>query len=165
MRVLIAVDESACSQDALDSVSKRLWQEGSKFLIVHVLEPVSPEYANMFVTYSTAYSQIVAERLSDAKKLVDEKVEFLKSNLGNVKGIVLEGPVTDCIVEKAKEWNADFIILGSHGRRGISKFVLGSVAESVVNNSTCSVEVIKQVKTDAPKDKKKKAENAVATNG
>lgn len=151
MRVLIAVDDSACSQDALDSVSIRLWKEGTKFLIVHVLEPVSPEYAAMFITYTTAYGQVVAERLNEAQTLIDEKVDFLKRSLASqiknendITGLVLEGPVTECIVEHAKEWKADFIILGSHGRSGINKLILGSVAESVLTTSPCSVEVIKE---------------------
>jgi nucleotide-binding universal stress UspA family protein len=51
--------------------------------------------------------------------------------------------VPEGIVQKASEWGADLIVVGSHGRKGIKKFMLGSVAEKVVASSPCSVEVVK----------------------
>jgi nucleotide-binding universal stress UspA family protein len=47
------------------------------------------------------------------------------------------------IVDCAREWGADLIILGSHGRRGLDRLLLGSVAESVVRHAPCSVEVVR----------------------
>lgn len=145
MKILIAVDGSKCSNHAISSVSDRLWHDGTEFLVVHVIEPVSPEYASLYVTYSTAYGQVVSERLSDARKLVKEMADILKKKLPQnaVESKVLEGPVTECLTEQVKEWQADLIVMGCHGRSGISKIVLGSVAESVLSNSPCSVEIIK----------------------
>ena len=47
------------------------------------------------------------------------------------------------IIDAAKTWPADLIVLGSHGRRGIDRFLLGSVAESVVRHAPCSVEIVR----------------------
>ncbi len=145
MRILVAIDGSKISQEAVHSLATRLWHPDTKFLLVHVLEPVTSEYSSMYMTYSTDYGRIVAERLSDAEKVVRENADFLKSKLptAKVESSVLEGPVKECLIEKAKDWHADFIIMGSHGRKGLSKFVLGSVAESVLSESPCSVEIIK----------------------
>ena len=55
----------------------------------------------------------------------------------------MEGNIRDSIVHKALQWNADFIVLGSHGRTGFGRFLLGSVAESIVSQAPCSVEIIR----------------------
>lgn len=145
MKILVAVDNSKCSHEAVSSIAERLWKQGSEFLVVHVIEPVSFEYAAMFITYTTAYGRVVAERLCDAQDLVKKTAEYLKNNIpsAKVESIVLEGPVKECLIEKAKEWQADIIMMGSHGRTGLSKLMLGSVAESVLSNSPCSVEIIR----------------------
>ena len=48
------------------------------------------------------------------------------------------------ILEEAREWGADLIVVGSHGRRGLERFLLGSVADSIAIHAECSVEVIRQ---------------------
>jgi nucleotide-binding universal stress UspA family protein len=47
------------------------------------------------------------------------------------------------IIDDAKEWNADLVVVGSHGRRGLTRVLLGSVSEGVAMNAHCSVEVIR----------------------
>lgn len=147
MRILVAIDNSNYSKEAVHSLSQRLWHPDTKFLLIHVLEPVTSEYASMYMTYSTDYGRIVAERLTDAQKLVKESALFLKEKLpeASVENMVLEGPVKECLVEKARDWHADLIVMGSHGRKGLSKLMLGSVAESVLCESSCSVEIFKPV--------------------
>ena len=56
---------------------------------------------------------------------------------------VLSGNPKRCIIEYAKEWDADLIVIGSHGRRGLTRLALGSVSEAVAMNAECSVEVIR----------------------
>lgn len=151
MRVLVAIDNSKSSQEAVTCLSERLWHEGTEFLVVHVLEPVSPEYASMYVTYSSTYSRAVAERLCDAEKLAKNAADYIKKRVphAQIHSLVLEGPVKECLVEKAKDWQADFIIMGSQGRTGLSKLMLGSVAEMVLSSSPCSVEVVRASRTES----------------
>lgn len=152
MKVLVAIDNSKSSQEAVACLSDRLWHDGTDFLVVHVMEPVSPEYASMYMTYSSNYSRAVAERLCDAEKLAKNAAEYIKKRIPHtqVKSLVLEGPVKECLIEKARDWNADFIIMGSQGRTGLSKLLLGSVAEMVLSSSPCSVEVIRANKMAHP---------------
>jgi len=56
--------------------------------------------------------------------------------------VLLAGPKT-VILEEAGTWGADLIVIGSHGRRGITRFLLGSVSEAVALYAHCSVEVIR----------------------
>ena len=50
----------------------------------------------------------------------------------------------ELILKEAADWGADLIVLGSHGRRGLNRFLLGSVSEAVASHAPCSVEVIRQ---------------------
>jgi nucleotide-binding universal stress UspA family protein len=52
----------------------------------------------------------------------------------------------ELILKEAADWGADLIVLGSHGRRGFSRFLLGSVSEAVASHAPCSVEVIRQAR-------------------
>ena len=56
---------------------------------------------------------------------------------------VLSGNPKEVILEEAKKWNADLIVVGSHGRRGFKRFLLGSVSEAVAMNAHCSVVVVR----------------------
>jgi nucleotide-binding universal stress UspA family protein len=58
---------------------------------------------------------------------------------------VLAGNAKWTIIDEAKEWNADLVVLGSHGRRGLTRVLLGSVSEAVAMNAPCSVEVIRSL--------------------
>jgi nucleotide-binding universal stress UspA family protein len=55
----------------------------------------------------------------------------------------------ELILKEAADWGADLIVLGSHGRRGFSRFLLGSVSEAVASHAPCSVEVIRQARKAA----------------
>jgi len=59
------------------------------------------------------------------------------------EGAVLKGSQRDRIVEESKAWGADLIVVGSHGRRGLTRYLLGSVSEAVAMHAHCSVEVIR----------------------
>lgn len=140
MRVLIAMDGSKFSQSALDSVKSRTWPEGSEFLLYSVVEPLIPEIGGW------VSSDLIQEQ---ADILEAQTKEFrLLMPQHKITCEVSEGKASDEIVKTADEWDADFIVMGSHGRRGMDHFVLGSVAESVVNKSNCSVEVIKTRKKE-----------------
>ena len=56
---------------------------------------------------------------------------------------MLLGPPRRCIAEYAKEWNADFILVGSHGQGALSRLFLGSVAQGVLRAAHCSVEIVR----------------------
>jgi nucleotide-binding universal stress UspA family protein len=58
--------------------------------------------------------------------------------------VVRRGDPRSVILEEAKEWDADLIVVGSHGYTGIKRLLLGSVAQSVVSHAPCSVEVVRQ---------------------
>lgn len=145
MNILLAVDDSPHSLAALEAVLGRPWPEGSLFRLISVVEPFHPEYAGWHTSYVPLALEAQKEIVESAKRLVDEGTKKLKTKFGqkNVSGEVFEGYIKDKILETARDWPADLIVVGSHGRRGFTRFLLGSVSEAIVSHAPCSVEIVK----------------------
>jgi nucleotide-binding universal stress UspA family protein len=145
MNVLVAIDDSTYSDAAINSVVERTWPEGSKFRLLSVVEPFHPEHAGWHTSYMPVAVEAQNEMIEAAKRLVNDRVKKLTLTFGksNVSAEIREGYVTDTILESAKEWPADLIVVGSHGRTGLTRLLLGSVSEAVVSQAPCSVEIVK----------------------
>lgn len=156
MKVLIAVDGSECSSLAVDAVKERHWPDDTEFLVITVVEPISCDYAYPNV-YMPSLVQAQKEYYDYCSELVATKDEEIKKHHpnNNVGHKVIDGFVAETIVDEAKDWGADLIVLGSHGRRGFQKFLLGSVAEKVAVHSPCSIEIVKEKEQVSKKNKEK----------
>lgn len=73
--------------------------------------------------------------------LVDETAERLRGRGLTAEGVVKNGAPGKVIVTEAKEWAAAVIVIGSHGRGGLGRLLMGSVAQYVIDHAPCSVEV------------------------
>ena len=83
--------------------------------------------------------------MKHAQEAVTEAVGILTpsgAKLSESISVLLKSP-REAILEEATAWGADLIVLGSHGRRGIDRFLMGSTAESVATHAKCSVEVLR----------------------
>ncbi len=78
-----------------------------------------------------------------AKDLVEKAAEKLRGAKFNVSTELVEGDPKSHIIDTANEWRADMIVLGSHGRTGLNRFLMGSVSQDVVRHAHCSVEIIR----------------------
>ncbi len=156
MRVLIALDDSAHSKAALRSVLDRPWPQGTEFNVVTVVEPFHPEYAG----WQTNYVPLAVEAQNSINESATQLVAAAKTELEKVFGAekvfgeAIEGYIKDRILEVARTWKSDLIVVGSHGRRGITKFLLGSVSEAIASHATCSVEIVKLQDVEAHLEKK-----------
>lgn len=151
MKILVAIDDSECSQKAFQSVLLRSWPAEVEFKVFSVLEPV-PVYADYSMVCPLPSIKPAAEeqRLKSVQKMLENRVSRLKALVGDdrVSGCIIEGSPAKAIVREAADWDADLVIVGSHGRTGFKKFMLGSVAEKVVIDSPCSVEIVKAKSSD-----------------
>jgi universal stress protein A len=136
----MAVDDSAFAENVLGAVETGIQHENTEVLVLHVLQPVEP-------VPPPEMAQGYAPELEDEKRPARALVERIAAELRRAgftaQAEVLIGDVTKIILERAAEWHADLITLGSHGQRGILDFLLGSVAESVARRAGCSVAIVR----------------------
>ncbi len=139
MRTLVAIDGSDCSMHALDFIGNRPWNPNDQFMVLSVLELIPAEVGLGYVPPVTgSIDDQMYKECCDITKRAKEKIQNALPG-HEVNDQVETGPIADTICRYAKDWNADLIVVGSHGRRGLSHFFLGSVAEEVLKNSPCSV--------------------------
>ncbi len=140
-RVLVAVDFSDCSLDALEYGALIAQRSNASLKLLHVLEPVS--YGLDFTLPRTA------ERES-SKRAVMKRLSDLVSALASAglasDSLISGGLPADSILDAARAQSADMIIIGTHGRRGLSHVLFGSVAESVIRRSACPVLTVRSAK-------------------
>ncbi len=133
--VLIPLDFSELSYQAIPPAREYV-EDISSLQVIHVLPPSTQEYP-----------MVMQDPLDDEKR--QERVEnFLHSKLsemgyGGIQIKVTIGDPSTKIVDYAEEIKADLIIMPSHGRKGVSRFLIGSVAERVVRLSHCPVLILK----------------------
>jgi nucleotide-binding universal stress UspA family protein len=143
MRILLAIDGSIPSQDAIEDVARRPWPSPSTLLILSVIQPYTPP-ATEVVLASATLEEIRQRQAQDAEQLTRQARERIAASLLSVETAIREGDPRTAIVDAADEWQADLIVVGSHGRTGLTRFVLGSVAQAVVAHAHCSVEVVRR---------------------
>jgi len=145
MKVLFAVDNSKFSDEALKSVGKRPWPESTEFLVLSVVEFGRNEFEGLDATTVPDLKPVQEKILHDMQTRIEEDVKTLRGwhPSCTVTGKVVQGHAKEVILNEADEWGADFLVVGSHGRRGFQKFFLGSVAESIIGHAPCTVEVVK----------------------
>lgn len=133
MRILVAVDCSSFANEVIDEIAARRWSDDSEIRLVSVVEP-------------TGSWDMDQGLLHQARTILGERLHLLKLKLPehlNIESDLLEGKSAPMILEEAKVWRADLIILGSHGDTGVRREQIGSVAAAIVNQAPCSVEVVK----------------------
>lgn len=150
MKILLSTDGSDGSEKAVQSVAHRLWPANSEARIVSVVQLLTPENQNTASPLCSEYptsllEQIWKEARSRAEEAVCNAQKLLMGKRLTVSPLTLT-PVGDpraIILDEAKAWGADLIVVGSHGRHGLDRVLLGSVSESVALHAHCSVEVVR----------------------
>lgn len=143
MKILIAIDGSDFSQAALQSVMARPWPPDTEVKILNVVEPPSLLMGREMGGYDPEFEVVWKALREQARHLVEKAVEKLRAAKFNVSSELVEGDPKSQIIDIAHEWHADMIVLGSHGRTGINRFLMGSVSQGVVRHAHCSVEIIR----------------------
>lgn len=143
MKILLAIDDSNFSQAAVQSVVGRAWSPGTEVRVLNVVEPPSLLLGREMTGNDPEFEWVWKALREQAKALVMKATDVLRKSGLNVTTALEEGDPKSKIIDVAKEWRADLIVLGSHGRKGLSRFLMGSVSEAVVRHAHCSVEIVR----------------------
>ncbi len=144
MRILLALDDSACSAGATDALITNTKKENTEVCVLHAVESFPVSLAEEMGSKSSPDFIAGRERQRErAHDLVSRAVEKLRSAGFKVTFSVEEGDARDVILNHAERWHADLIVLGSHGRSGLDRFLIGSVSETVARYARCSVEIVR----------------------
>jgi nucleotide-binding universal stress UspA family protein len=135
-RVLVATDGSEYSRKAVDRALELVGSSGGMLTVVAVLE-ISPQI------YAVA-PELAEEKIKLPHQYVDEVKELAAARGIPVEGVVREAEcANEVIADVARKKGIDLIVLGSHGRTGLKRLLMGSVTESVIAHTPCPVLVVK----------------------
>ena len=148
-KILVAVDDSDISRQAFSKALSLAKAFSAKLHLVHVIQPVSQEYQDASLIafsggfYPGGMDQVIKETWSSIEEAGWSLLQDLGAESQKV-GVSAEftqkiGQPEREIVAFAKEWGADLVTIGSHGRKGLNEFVLGSVSNHVLHHVSCSV--------------------------
>jgi nucleotide-binding universal stress UspA family protein len=149
MKIIVATDGSNCSQKAVHVIANRPWPPQTLVRVISIREPIAPE-SGTFFSYETLYPANLADELLEREFLRAEDALTNARNILNSAGLKLSdssetlfGDPRNILLDEATSWGADLVALGSHGRHGFDRVLLGSVSESVAVHAHCSVEVVR----------------------
>ncbi len=153
MKVIIAVDGSDYSRVAVDEACNIVIRpESTEIKIISAYEDAQPITAEPFAISAEYYQKIdEAVHLQTEAFVVDAAEQCRKHFAGakvDITTEVLRGAPDQEVIEKAKEWGADLIVVGSHGR-GFWGRLLGSVSDGIVHHAPCSVMVVRKLAEEA----------------
>jgi len=139
-RILHPTDFSKASTPAFARALAEARQTRSALILVHVLAPVIPA-AGMSEGYlsPSVYEQLSKSARAWAQKQMDRLLAKAKASRMRARGMLLEGVAHEQIVRAAKRQRAGLIVMGTHGRTGVARFFLGSVAARVAATASCPV--------------------------
>lgn len=143
MRILLAIDDSKFSEAAAETVIERARPQGTEVRILHVLESPPLLVARELGGYEPALQNALEFQKQQAEALVEKVAEFLRARDLKVNAALEMGDPKSKILDVAEEWHADLIVLGSHGRKGLDRFLMGSVSDAVARHACCSVEIVR----------------------
>lgn len=126
-RILAATDFGPTSERAVDLSAALCASYGAQLTLIHVCSNITP------IAAPTAMLSPPIESMEDAsRRAMDHLLTHLRPRVASVQGVVRLGDACDQILQHAGELGADLIVMGTHGHRGFSRLLLGSVAEKTV---------------------------------
>lgn len=147
MRILVATDGSEYSKAAIEKCCDMIVDpKNTEIKVISAYEDAYPIAAEPFAVSAEFYQHIVDAAENQSKEFASEAAETIRKHFQDerpdVSSDILRGSPEQQIVDEAKRWRADMIIVGCHGR-GFWGRMLGSVSDAVVHHAPCSVLVVR----------------------
>jgi nucleotide-binding universal stress UspA family protein len=142
-RILVAIDDNETSKLALQEAIKLAADQKAALRIVYVADEFIPAGEGVHVDFKKNETLIIKQ----GKAILKEMLAIARKSHHKVEGHLIEinepsSNISAKIIDEAQKWNADLIVLGTHGRSGLPRLLLGSVAEEVMRNTTVPVHIV-----------------------
>lgn len=149
MKILLAIDGSDYSKAAVDELARMPLLSKSKVCILNVYEdPLSttPGAVSFGGNLGNYYEEAMSNARKSAENIVNNAAESIKDKNDSltITTAVVDGNPKSAILEKAQSFGADLIVVGSQGLGALSRFLLGSVSQSVAMHAGCSVMIVRK---------------------
>lgn len=146
MKILLAVDGSESSEAAVQELGTRRWPEGTEIRVITVDPPLGRSAFAASPAVQSAYDDVVASQRKAAEDALSLAVARLRELLPGVKveGALLEGTPKEQVVEEARRFGAELLVVGSRGRGAVRSLLLGSVSLAVALQAPCSVLIVRK---------------------
>lgn len=151
-RILVPVDGSPTSMRGLEKALRLARDGGRRLRILHVVDGIA------FSRDHSMFTATAEKFRASGKKLVRDVMARVRKQKVQADSRVVEnltGRAADTIVKEANKWGADMIVMGTHGRRGFNRLVLGSDAEIVVGAAAVPVMLVQPSRKRRSRGKKK----------
>ena len=143
MRILLAIDDSKFSEAAIEVVLEQGRPHGTEVRVLHVLESPPLLVARELGGFEPALETALQFQKQHAEAVVAKAAGLLRARDLKVTSALEMGDPKSKILDVAEEWHADLIVLGSHGRKGLNRFLMGGVSDAVARHACCSVEIVR----------------------
>jgi nucleotide-binding universal stress UspA family protein len=143
MKILVASGGSHESFEPVTAAARFPWPVGSEIHVISVAEVVQPVMVGM-VPEAIDMGDIMVITGDQAKKTAIEAAQRFRELGFAAEGIVAEGDPETTIIDHAKAWGADLIVVGSHQRSLVERMLVGSISNGVIKHAPCSVLVVRE---------------------
>jgi nucleotide-binding universal stress UspA family protein len=144
MKILLGIDDSEHSRAAVEWLKTAPWPRGTKVFVVSAVSVPVMVTTEVYAAGPQMNEQVFQEAVRSGEELTAKTEKDLRACGFDTEARVLHGDPRVALVNFAGAIGAELLIVGSHGRSGIAKLILGSVAAHVVSHAPCSVLVIKR---------------------
>lgn len=149
-RILVPIDGSPTSDRGLDEAITLAKLGGGRLRLVHAVDELT--YATGFETYAAYAADVIPAMKKAGEELLKRGKQHAEDQGVPVDTVLLESlgvRLGDLVIEHAQSWKADLIVIGTHGRRGVRRLLLGSDAEQILRLSPVPVLLVRGVAADA----------------
>lgn len=144
-RILIPLDGSTRAERILGQVGRILRREDSEIILLRVVD-IPPGESDLDPDRRAKYEALLDREREAAEEYIDDLASRYRDRGASVHGRIAEGPAAETILKQSLEVGASMIALATHGRTGLARWVMGSVAEKVLRASTVPVLLVRSLR-------------------
>lgn len=145
-RIMVAIDDSFATSKVLDAAIEMARKFGARLAICHALDETIFAQREAAIMLSSSVGQVESRLRDSALVFVDAAVKVARAAGIEVEIRLVESEqehVAEMLANAAAEWQAELLLVGTHGRRGVDRFFVGSVAEQLVRKARTSLLLVR----------------------